>query len=290
MYMANKTEQQPVASDDKDPMATFPYNVQRLRHETYDTFTLELKPAKEFEQPRFEAGQFNMLYVFGLGEVPISISGDPDDPEKLIHTTRAVGPVTKAMRKLRRGNIIGVRGPYGTTWPVQEAIGKDVVIIAGGICLAPLRPSLYHILNHRDNYAKVSLLYGARTPEDLLYVKELEKWGSRSDIDVFVTVDRATGEWKGHVGVVTTLAPKAKFEPKNTIAMIVGPEIMMRFSILEMQKRGLANKDIYVSMERNMKCGVGLCGHCQLGGVFVCKDGPVFRYDQLKDLLAKREI
>jgi NAD(P)H-flavin reductase len=289
--MVNKMETQNVAPEEgRDPMMTYPYYVQKLRHETYDTFTLELTPAKEQEIGSFEAGQFNMLYIFGLGEVPISISGDPDNPERLIHTTRAVGPVTKAMRKLRRGNMLGVRGPYGTNWPVDKAVGKDVMIITGGIGLAPLRPALYHILNHRDDYGKVSLLYGARTPEDLLYTKELEKWGTRPDLEVHVSVDRASGDWKGNVGVVTTLIPKSTADPKNTVAMVCGPEIMMRFTILELQKRGLQNEDIYISMERNMKCGLGVCGHCQLGGVFVCKDGPVFRYDNLKDVIAKREI
>ncbi|HBC46821.1 MAG TPA: Ni/Fe hydrogenase subunit gamma [candidate division Zixibacteria bacterium] len=289
--MANKIENQSVAPEEgRDPMMTYPYYVQKVRQETYDTFTLELKPAKEQEIGPFEAGQFNMLYVFGLGEVPISISGDPDNPERLIHTTRAVGPVTQAMRKLRRGNMLGVRGPFGTNWPVDKAVGKDVMIITGGIGLAPLRPAIYHILNHRDDYGKVSLLYGARTPEDLLYTKELEKWGQRSDLEVHISVDRASGDWKGNVGVVTTLIPKSTTDPKNTLAMICGPEIMMRFTIMDLQKRGLQNQDIFISMERNMKCGLGVCGHCQLGGVFVCKDGPVFRYDNLKDLIAKREI
>ncbi len=289
--MANRIEKQNVAQEDtRDPMMTFPYYVQRLRHETYDTFTLELKPARDQEIGPFAAGQFNMLYIFGLGEVPISISGDPGNPDRLIHTTRAVGPVTKAMRKLRRGNMLGVRGPFGTNWPVDKAVGKDVMIVAGGIGLAPLRPALYHILNHRDDYGKVCLLYGARTPEDLLYTRELEKWRSRLDLEVLITVDRAVGEWKGNVGVVTTLIPKSSADPKNTVAMVCGPEIMMRFTLLELQKRGLASKDIYISMERNMKCGLGVCGHCQLGGVFVCKDGPVFPYDNLKDVIAKREI
>jgi NAD(P)H-flavin reductase len=291
MYMANKSEnQQYAAESDKDPMTSFPYLVQRLRHETYDTYTLELKPAKDLEIGRFQAGQFNMLYMFGLGEVPISISGDPGNSEKLIHTIRAVGPVTKAMRKLRRGNMIGVRGPYGTSWPVEAGAGKDVVIITGGIGLAPLRPSIYHILSHREEYGKVSLLYGARTPEDILYMRDLEKWRARLDFDVFITVDRAIGDWRGNVGVVTTLIPKAQFEPQNTIAMVCGPEIMMRFSILELQKRGIESENIHISMERNMKCGIGVCGHCQLGGVFVCKDGPVFRYNELKDVFAKREL
>jgi NAD(P)H-flavin reductase len=273
----------------QDPMMTHPFYVQRLRHETYDTFTLELKPAREVEMMRFAPGQFNMLYLFGLGEVPISISGDPGSEERLIHTTRAVGAVTKAMRKLKRGNMLGVRGPFGTDWPVKEAVGKDVLIVAGGIGLAPLRPALFHILSHRKLYGKVSLLYGTRTPEDILFMRNLEKWRARLDLEVFVTVDRAIGEWRGNVGVVTTLIPKAPFDPHNALAMICGPEIMMRFSILELQKRGLGAEKIYVSMERNMKCGVGLCGHCQLGGVFVCKDGPVFRYDKIKDLFSRRE-
>jgi NAD(P)H-flavin reductase len=271
-------------------MMTYPYYVQKLRHETYDTFTLELRPARDQKIGPFAAGQFNMLYIFGLGEVPISISGDPGNTERLIHTTRAVGPVTKAMRKLRRGNMLGVRGPFGTNWPVEKAVGKDVMIITGGIGLAPLRPAIYHILNHRSDYGKVSILYGARTPDDLLYTRELEKWQARPDLEVHTSVDRAVGEWKGNVGVVTTLIPKSTADQRNTLAMVCGPEIMMRFTILELQKGGLKNDDIYISMERNMKCGLGVCGHCQLGGVFVCKDGPVFRYDSLKDLLAKREI
>src|SRR5512142_2126973 len=159
MYMANNTERQPLALEgSKDPMLTFPYYVQRVRRETYDTFTLELRPARDQEIGPFGAGQFNMLYVFGLGEVPISISGDPGKGERLIHTTRAVGPVTKAMSKLRRGNMLGVRGPFGTNWPVAEAVGKDVLIVAGGIGLAPLRPAIYHILSHRGEYGKFSLL------------------------------------------------------------------------------------------------------------------------------------
>jgi NAD(P)H-flavin reductase len=291
MYMVNRIEKQNVAPEEgRDAMMTYPYYVQRLRHETYDTFTLELRPAKEPAFASFGAGQFNMLYVFGLGEVPISISGDPDSPERLIHTVRAVGPVTKAMRKFRRGNMLGVRGPFGTNWPVDKAVGKDVMIIAGGIGLAPLRPAIYHILNHRNDYGKVSILYGARTPEDLLYTKELEKWGAGSDLEVHISVDRAVGDWKGNVGVVTTLIPKSTADPKKTLAMVCGPEIMMRFTIMELQKRGVQNEDIYISMERNMKCGLGVCGHCQLGGVYVCKDGPVFRYDNLKDVIAKREI
>lgn len=273
-----------------DPMLPAWFRVQRVQQNTYDTFTLELEPANGAGGLAFDAGQFNMLYVYGIGEVPISICGDPGKPEKLVHTTRAVGTVTQAMRKLKRGNLLGVRGPFGTHWPVQEAAGNDVVIVAGGIGLAPLRPALYTVLQQREKYGKVVLLYGTRSPEDILYRSELEHWRARLDLDVHVTVDRADANWRGNVGVVTTLVPKAPFDPSNTIAMVCGPEIMMRFTVAELQKRGVSTESIYVSMERNMKCAIGLCGHCQFGHTFICKDGPVFRYDHLRELFTKREI
>lgn len=271
-------------------MMPAPFRVQRLRQDTYDTFTLELQPANGLSEFAFAAGQFNMLYVFGAGEVPISISGDPAKSQTLVHTTRAVGVVTKAMRKLQRGEMLGVRGPFGTHWPVAEALGSDIVIVAGGIGLAPLRPALYALLARREKYGKVVLLYGARTPEDILYRRELERWRARLDLEVYVTVDRAAGNWRGNVGVVTTLIPKAPFDPRNAVAMVCGPEIMMRFTVLELQKRGVPAENIFLSMERNMKCAVGFCGHCQFGPAFICKDGPVFRYDRIKDLFTKREI
>jgi NAD(P)H-flavin reductase len=231
-----------------------------------------------------------MLYVFGVGEVPISISSDPGQTSALVHTMRAVGTVTKALRKLKRGDVLGVRGPYGSNWPVKEAEGSDVLIAAGGIGLPPLRPALYNILANREKYGKVVLLYGTRSPADMVYRKELEQWRGRFDLDVHVTVDRAVGAWRGNVGVVTTLLPKAHLDPTSTVAMICGPEMMMRFTALELQKRGVAIQDIYLSMERNMKCAIGFCGHCQLGPIFVCKDGPVFRYDRIKSLMEKREV
>jgi len=273
-----------------NPMLTHSYVVKRVQQETYDTFTLELEPKNKTQAFSFAPGQFNMLYVFGVGEVPISISGDPSKPETLLHTTRAVGTVTNAMRKLRRGGLVGVRGPFGTSWPVEEAKGRDVVIVTGGIGLPPLRPSVYQLLSKKQEYGKLVLLYGARTPEDIVYGQEIEQWRKRSDIAVDVTVDRATGQWRGNVGVVTTLIPKATFDPANTIAMIVGPEIMMRFTIAELQRRGLRDESIHISMERNMKCGFGFCGHCQFGPFFVCKDGPVFRYDRVKPFFGKGEI
>jgi NAD(P)H-flavin reductase len=207
-----------------------------------------------------------------------------------VHTTRAVGTVTKAMRNLKRDEVLGVRGPYGSGWPVEEAEGNDVVIVAGGIGLAPLRPAMYRILSQRNKFGKVVLLYGARTPTDILFRRQLEQWRAQLDLEVHVTVDRATEAWRGNVGVVTRLIPKAPFDPLNTVALICGPEVMMRFTIAELQKRGVEAEQIFVSMERNMKCAVGFCGHCQFGPHFVCKDGPVFRYSQVKDLLTKWEI
>jgi NAD(P)H-flavin reductase len=273
-----------------NPMLAEPYALRRMQQETYDTFTFELEPKNKGRAFSFAPGQFNMLYVFGVGEVPISISGDPAKSETLVHTTRAVGTVTNAMWKLRNGDTLGVRGPYGTGWPLEEAKGKDVVIVTGGLGLPPLRPSLYQLLSQKQEYGKLVLLYGARTPEDIVYGQEIEQWRKRSDLAVDVTVDRATGQWRGNVGVVTTLIPKATFDPANTIAMVCGPEIMMRFTIAELQRRGIPDKSIYFSMERNMKCGFGFCGHCQFGPFFVCKDGPVFRYDRLKPFFGKGEI
>jgi NAD(P)H-flavin reductase len=274
----------------QDPMLPRLYRVERLWRETHDTFTLEIIAEESGGGCPFAAGQFNMLYVFGVGEVPISISGDPTKPATVTHTTRVVGTVTRALCALKRGDVIGVRGPFGTSWPVEEAKGKDVVIVGGGIALAPLRPVLYHVLSHREQYGKVTLLYGARTAEDLLYRRELERWRAQLDLEVDVTVDRATGSWRGNVGVVTTLIPRAAFDPLNTIAMVCGPEVMMRYVVQELRKRGIERDDIYLSMERNMKCGIGFCGHCQLGPLFVCKDGPVFRYDKIREWVMKREV
>jgi NAD(P)H-flavin reductase len=272
------------------PMVPEIFRVEKFRKETHDTFTLELKPANRTGEHRFGAGQFNMLYKFGVGEAAISISGDPSSPNPLIHTIRAVGTVTKAMAKLKVGDTIGVRGPFGSCWPVEAAKGNDVLIIAGGIGLAPLRPVIYQVLAERRKYGKVFLLYGTRTPEDMLYRTELEKWRARFDMEVLVTVDRASSEWHGNVGVVTTLLKKLVLDPDNTVAMVCGPEIMMRFVAMDLIKKEFGLDRIYVSMERNMKCGIGLCGHCQYGPTFICKDGPVYTYDQVIELLARREI
>ena len=271
-----------------DPMAPRPFVVQRIWDEIEDTFTLELTP-DEGEFP-FVPGQFTMLYVFGVGEVPISISGAPDRPEVLVHTIRGVGAVTRALRRSRPGTVLGVRGPFGVPWPITESVGRDLVFVAGGIGLAPLRPALLHALAHRDDYGRLVLLYGARTPRDLLFSEEVREWRGRFDMNVSVTVDNSDMDWHGSVGVVTKLISRAPFDPHNTTAFVCGPEVMMRYTALELEKRGVDTGSVYVSMERNMKCGVGFCGHCQLGPHFVCKDGPVFSYDRLEQMLWIREV
>jgi NAD(P)H-flavin reductase len=273
-----------------DPMRPRVYRVAGVAADNDDTFTLQLAPPPGLKAEPFRPGQFNMLYVFGVGEVPISISGDPDMPEALVHTTREVGGVTRAMRRLRVGDAIGVRGPYGTSWPVEAAEGRDVVLIAGGIGLPPLRPALYHVLARRERYGRIVLLYGGRTPEDLLFRDELGAWRARLDLEVHVTVDRATGDWRGNVGVVTPLVRRAPIDPRRSVAMICGPEIMIRFACQELARRGVSPADTFVSLERNMKCAVGLCGHCQLGPHLVCRDGPVFPYDAVEHLLDHGEV
>ena len=267
-----------------------PNRVERVRRETADVFTLDLRSSGEPRGLEFEPGQFTMLYAFGVGEVPISISGDPTDAGKLVHTVRAVGAVTRALCGSKRGSTIGVRGPFGSSWPLQESAGADVVIVAGGIGLAPLRPAIYQILANRERFQRVAILYGARTPEDLLFARELEKLRGRFDLEVRVAVDNAGPEWRGRIGTVTTLIPRATFDPGSTVAMVCGPEIMMRFTLQELGTFKVDPDRIWISTERNMKCAVGFCGHCQLGPKFVCKDGPVFRYPELESYLCIREI
>jgi NAD(P)H-flavin reductase len=258
-----------------------------VRRETHDTFSLELEVSPA---PEFRPGQFAMLYAFGVGEVPISYSGESTRGGLVVHTTREVGPVTRALGRLRRGASVGCRGPYGRPWPLDDAGGRDVVLVAGGIGLAPLRVAVEEIARRRGDFGRVTLLYGARSPSDVLFARDLERWRSTAAIDVFVTVDAGTRTWKGNVGVVTALVPRAAFDPDRTLALLCGPEVMMRFAAEALRDRGVPAASISVSLERNMKCAVGWCGHCQLGASFVCKDGPVFSWDVAAGLLAVREL
>ncbi len=220
----------------------------------------------------------------------ISISGDPAGEGTFVHTVRDVGAVSKALSALEAGAVAGLRGPFGTAWPVEGAEGSDVVIVAGGLGLAPLRPAIYHILANRDRYGRVSILYGCRNPSDMLYRHELKQWRQRLDVDLIVTVDHADASWHGNVGVVPSLIKRTAFDPHDSVAMVCGPEIMMRYSMNALRSAGISDKRIYLSMERNMKCAIGLCGHCQFGPEFVCKDGPVVPYSKVARIFALREI
>jgi len=266
-----------------------PWRVTATRRESADTVTLELEPPAG-EVFAFLPGQFNMLGAFGTGEVPISISGDPDAGGSVLHTIRDVGMATRALCAREPGDRITVRGPYGTSWPLEQAEGADVVIIAGGIGLPPVRPAVYHLLAHRDRYQRIVLLYGARTPADLLFTGELANWRSRFDLDVQVTVDTAAGGWQGDVGVVPDLIGTTRFDPATATAFMVGPEIMMRYTVRALRSAGVPDDRIFLSMERNMQCAVAMCGHCQLGPLLVCRDGPVFCHRQLARWLSLREV
>jgi NAD(P)H-flavin reductase len=269
-------------------MRPHPYLVRRVRRETHDTVSLFLEPKTDGLETA-APGQFNMLYAFGVGEVPISLSGAGADGV-LMHTLRAVGPVTEVLASAPRGGVVGLRGPFGTRWPLDEAAGRDIVVVAGGIGLAPMRLLVESICANRARYGRVSVLCGARTHRDLLFQRDLHRWKSRFDLEVEITVDSAGEDWKGNVGVVTGLLSRAGFDPANAVACICGPEVMMRFTVAALADRGVASDRVYVAMERNMKCAIGFCGHCQFGPQFICKDGSVFRYDRVAPFLAIREV
>lgn len=265
------------------------YRVVGKNKETPDTYTILIRPRRGGRLD-FIPGQFCMLYAHGVGEVPISISGDPLNSEVVEHTVRAVGPVTKSLASLRPGSQVGLRGPFGRGWPLREAEGHDVIIVGGGIGLAPLRPAILYVLRNREKYGKFYLLYGARTPDDLLYKRELKLWRGRLDAQVLVTVDKGDEKWRGYIGVVTTLFRYLRLDPANTYSYVCGPEIMMKFTVQELKNQGLPDDRISISMERNMKCGVGLCGHCQFGPFFICKDGPVFSFAEVSHFFGRREL
>jgi len=261
-------------------------HVRTRRRETRDTWTLAIDAGGL----KFRPGQFNMLYAFGCGEIPVSVSGDPGMPGPLIHTIRAVGDVSRALTRLEPGDALGLRGPFGTAWPLAESGGNDIVVIAGGLGLAPLRPAIYRLIAERDRYGRIAVLYGTRSPQDVLFRRELEGWRRRLDVAIEVTVDHADPSWHGHVGVVTKLIGRAGFDPDHTVAFVCGPEIMMRFTAAALEAAGVAPERIHLSLERNMKCAIGQCGHCQFGPTLLCRDGAVLSYDRVSRLLTVREL
>ncbi|MEJ2681339.1 MAG: FAD/NAD(P)-binding protein [Gammaproteobacteria bacterium] len=264
------------------------YQVVHRQLEIPATVTLEIQAVDAAHIAPFSPGQFNMLYGFGAGEVPISFSGSPNARQSYRHTLRAVGKTSEALSQLQVGDQLGVRGPFGRGWPMDLLIGKHVLIIAGGLGLAPLRPVIETLVSQTDQYAGIQLFYGGKRPEELLYLSQFKTW--RSAIDVEIIVDRAGPDWSGHIGVITQLVNTAHFPVSNTIALVCGPEIMMRFSVQTLQSKSLPDTAIYVSMERNMHCAIGHCGHCQWGPNFICKDGPVFCYDDIASWFYQKEL
>ncbi|MBI4423088.1 MAG: FAD/NAD(P)-binding protein [Elusimicrobia bacterium] len=269
------------------PWLPAPFRVARRTQEDHETVALELEPPAG-GLPSFRPGQFNMLYVPGVGEVALSICGAAEGRYR--HALRAVGPVTRALAALSPGDAVGLRGPFGSAWPLAHAEDRDVVLLAGGIGLAPLKPALEELLRRRERYARVVVLIGARSPSALVFRPELEAWRRDPSLEVDVTVDRSEAGWRGRVGMITALLAHARLAPAKTVAWVCGPEIMMRFVAAELERLGVPLDRVHVALERNMKCAVGFCGHCQLGPAFVCKDGPVFPYSRLAPWLAARDI
>jgi len=283
-------ERHPLRQAPREPgaMVPRPFRLTARRQDTPDTFTMMLEPADGVPL-EFVPGQFTMMSAFGVGEVPISVSGSANVDGPLEHTVRDVGAVTHALSRTPIDDVVGIRGPYGTGWEVGDADGGDVVLVAGGIGLAPLRPAMLEVLHHRARYGRVVLLYGSRSPEDLLFTDELRRWENLG-VEVLVTVDYGTTEWNGRVGLVTALIARAGFDPRSTLALVCGPEVMMRFAAAALIERGVPPTKVRLSLERNMRCGVGLCGHCQYRELFVCVDGPVLPFGEISGLLGVREL
>jgi NAD(P)H-flavin reductase len=287
---AAKTRPEPICG--MNTWMSVPARILAVREENFNTrtYTLQFVDEQIRKMYRFAPGQFNMLYVPGVGDAAISISSDPSGTDTLDHTIRLVGSVTQGVERLGTNGLVGLRGPFGRGWPLEVMEGKDVVIVAGGIGLAPLRPVIYWLLKNRDHYRRVVLLYGCRTPEDRVFAGELEQWDSQGSIQVLVTVDNATGAWTGPVGVVTSLLRRIKVNAERTIVLVCGPKVLNHVAAWNFLQLHVPPENVYVSLERNMNCGFGRCGHCQYGAKFMCKDGPVFCFSEVADVFGKEEI
>ncbi|MFK4088357.1 FAD/NAD(P)-binding protein [Kribbella sp. NPDC020789] len=271
-----------------EPMLPAGYRVISRVVETQDSATLCLEPVGR-PVALFQPGQFAMLYAHGVGEVPISVSGIGDDGT-LLHTIRSVGAVSRALHDARPGTVLGLRGPFGTAWNPEVAAGNDMVVVAGGVGLAPLRPVVLAALAGRSAYRRVVVIAGARAPQEFLFRTELDAWAARDDLEVELTVDQPAAGWDRTVGFVTEPLGRLRLAPDRTVAFLCGPEPMMRFSARVLLRAGVPAEQIHVSLERSMKCGIGLCGHCQLGPLLVCRDGPVLTYATAAPLLAVPEL
>ncbi len=247
-------------------------NLEKLfKIELPDDFSLNHRP-----------GQFVEVSILGVGEAPISISSSPSRSNGNFELcVRKAGDVTSAMHKLEAGTSIGIRGPFGRGFPYEKFRGKDVLFAPGGLGLAPLRSLINQVIDERSTFGRVMILYGARNPAELLFKDELDQWAGRNDLELHITVDRGEDSWNGNVGVITTLFRKISINPRNTVAITCGPPIMYKFVLMELLGKGISNGNIYLSLERHMKCGVGKCGHCQINHVYACQTGPVFPYSEI---------
>lgn len=265
--------------------------VEKIREaDDIHTYRLRLHDEEARRTFRFTAGQFNMVYLFGVGEVAISIVSDPDEPESLCHTIRAVGRVTNAIAQLQAGETLGIRGPFGQGWPLEAARGHDIVIVTGGLGCAPVVGAIEYLFRRRQHYGSVKIIHGVKTPRDMIFHERFEVWGTQPDTEVLLASNRSDETWRHHVGVVTDLFERVRIDASRTMVLMCGPEIMMRLGAPIFVRRGIPATAIYVSLERHMECGIGLCGHCQMGPYFLCKDGPVMRYDRVEPWLGRTGV
>lgn len=254
---------------------------------TIFTLSLRLVDPGHHRAYRYQPGQFNMLYLYGVGEIPVSIVGDPAQPDVLQHTIRRVGRVTRGFDRLEVGDHLGLRGPFGRGWPLEQAQGKPVLIVTGGLGCAPVVPVINHVLHHRERYGRVVIMQGVKHADDLIWRERYHRWAALPDTEVLLAADVADRHWPGHVGLVTTLFDALDFDASDSLTMMCGPEPMMRTSVQRLLERGATAESIWLSMERNMQCAVGHCGHCQYGETFVCKNGPVFPYTEISHLFGR---
>lgn len=251
---------------------------------TVFTWHLQFTDAQIQRQFKFHPGQFNMVYLYGIGEVAISVASDPDEPNYFSHTIRNVGSVTQGLAKLQKGDHVGIRGPFGRSWPLKESMGKDILVISGGLGCAPTVAVINYVLQRQQQFGVLKILQGIKHSDDFIYRQRYAEWQKQNNVEVYIAADKAGPQWPWHVGHITDLLSNIKINCEKTIVMMCGPQGMMRVVIQQLIQMSLAEKNIYLSMERNMECAIGHCGHCQYGGLFICKDGPVFSYPEIKAL------
>ena len=258
-----------------------------MRDETPDTrtFALRLRDDRRHDSFSFRPGQFLELSVFGFGEAPFCFASSPTRPDSIETTVRRTGQLTNALHTLAVGDEVGLRGPCGNGFDVEAARGKDLLFVGGGIGLPPLRGLIWNVLDERDRFGRIQILYGARTPTDLVYKDELRMWAERGDLELLVTVDRGESGWTGNVGMVPTLFDKTELRPATTLAYVCGPPIMIKFVVQDLLMRGFAEESVISTLERMMQCGVGKCNHCAIGHCYICRDGPVFNFKQIRELV-----